>query len=490
MSMQLNRIPILDKVKASLCDAGVPSGIAFSGGIDSTVLLYILRKVFSIMPLRAIYVCHSLRPPEELSNELALVHRICKELRVDLTVVTIKKGAIEDYAKARKCGIEAAARHFRYIALKKVAKKYHISAIYMAHQADDQQETFLMNFLRGGSYTCLSGIPRRRALSKGSRIQIIRPLLDVSREEICQFAIANKIEWSEDSTNKDLAFLRNKIRQLLVPYLDAHFPSWKVSATHYQREISEIRNAARDRAHKVLNDPRKQRKDCTCLLLLDYRKEIPIVRYEILKLFLIRLTSKKPLRENAIRDLDTAIMHRTNTIEAGGYAFKIHGDLMMYEGPARFSSSPDQRVLSFLEDLNTEYYFYKTISNYGKYECGPYHLEVKSLSDSSNFTDAKMQFASHDNCHELTVEFPFIFRNMRSFEHLDSFIGTKNFAISMELKKLVPIIEDAQGIAAVLVSACSRGESARDTYRKASLCESAQIVYILVSMKGDFYFNA
>jgi tRNA(Ile)-lysidine synthetase-like protein len=488
--MQPNEIPILDKVKAWLYEAGTPSGIAFSGGIDSTVLLYILRNVFSITQLRAIYVCHSLRPSKELSNEIALVHRICKELRTDLTVVTIRKGTIEDYAKEEKCGVEAAARHFRYIALKRVAKKHHISVIYAAHHADDQRETFLMNLLRGGSLESLSGIPRRRVLDKSSRIQIIRPLLDVSREDIYKFAKAHKIEWSEDSTNNDLAFFRNKVRHLLVPYLNERFPYWKASTAHYQRQFSEIRNAAKNRAMKVLSELRKQSKDPTCISLIDYRKEAPIVRYEILRRFLIGLKSKKPLRGNAIRDLDTAIMHKTQAIEAGGYAFKIRGDFMILDHFARFSSSPNQRALSFLDNLDAEYYFYKTISNDGKYDCGPYNLEVKCFSGSNKSSDAETRFASCDNCYKLTIEFPFVVRNARSFEHLDAFMPTKDSANSLKIKKHFPIIEDKKGIAAVLFSACSRGSLAHDWYRKMSLCESAQIVYILVSTKGDLYFNA
>jgi tRNA(Ile)-lysidine synthase len=95
-------------------------------------------------------------------------------MRVRLTRVYIREGAIAEYAKQARCGIEAAARRFRYHALARTAQRWNISTIITAHHADDQIETFLMRLLRGGNLGALAGISPSRAIDKTSGVRVVR----------------------------------------------------------------------------------------------------------------------------------------------------------------------------------------------------------------------------------------------------------------------------------------------------------------------------
>jgi len=100
-----------------------PVGVALSGGLDSTVLLTVLVRLSYFEHITAFYVCHNLRPRDELKKENPSFHAICAAYHVPLTVITIRPGSIAAYAKEKKIGIEAAARHFRYHGLITAAAK-------------------------------------------------------------------------------------------------------------------------------------------------------------------------------------------------------------------------------------------------------------------------------------------------------------------------------------------------------------------------------
>jgi tRNA(Ile)-lysidine synthase len=201
--------------------SGKPITVALSGGIDSVSLLHHLR---SKGPLRAIHVHHGLSPNADAWA--AFCRRLCKRLGVPLTV---KKVKVEKHGR----GLEAAAREARYAAF----AASDAECIALAHNLDDQAETVLMNLLRGAGRRGARGMPPR---SRFKGTTLIRPFLDVSRDEIEAYARAHRLRWIEDESNADEALTRNFIRRRVAPLLDERFPAWKRSlaraARHFARE--------------------------------------------------------------------------------------------------------------------------------------------------------------------------------------------------------------------------------------------------------------
>ena len=222
-------------------------GVAVSGGADSVSLLISLCHIFNSKknPLNVITVNHFIRPDEETCGDVFFVKELCNSLKnegynLELKIIDLEKGEIENLAKKRKCGIEEAARFVRYSWFEKFICQKNLDCLCLAHNKNDQMETLLMRFLQGSSGEALSGI-------KQLREKYFRPLLVIEREEIEKYLNEQKIDWRTDKTNFDTNYLRNKIRHKLVPLLDEEFTGWKtalqngVEKSSFDSEIIEKR---------------------------------------------------------------------------------------------------------------------------------------------------------------------------------------------------------------------------------------------------------
>ena len=181
--------------------------LALSGGIDSMVLADLLLKA------KADFVvahCNFHLRGEESDGDEQFVREYAR--RTGLTLY-VKQFDTTGYAKEHGLSIEMAARELRYAWFEELRQQLGCDCIAVAHHADDQLETFFINLLRGAGIRGLKGMQTVNG-------HIIRPLLDVSREEIHQYALENGIQWREDHTNAETQFLRNKIRHELLPVID------------------------------------------------------------------------------------------------------------------------------------------------------------------------------------------------------------------------------------------------------------------------------
>ena len=120
---------------------------------------------------------------------------------------------IKEYAKKNKIGVEEAGRVVRYNFFKKIMKAEHATKIALAHNFDDNIETFLFRLMRGTSIMGLSSIPIKRE-------NFIRPIMGFRKSEIVQFLSENSIEYVNDETNDETIYTRNKIRLELIPYIE------------------------------------------------------------------------------------------------------------------------------------------------------------------------------------------------------------------------------------------------------------------------------
>ncbi len=191
--------------------------VALSGGPDSSALLTALRTV---CPLRLIaaHLDHGLRPPAETRRDRDTARDLAKDLGVPFESERVDVPAL---ARQRGTGsLEAAARSARYRFLGEVADRHDASAIALGHTATDQVETVLMRALRGTGLKGLGGMPRKRRLSrKRPGIFVVRPLLSVSREEVLDYLEDRGIPSVLDSSNADPKFLRNRLRNTILPLL-------------------------------------------------------------------------------------------------------------------------------------------------------------------------------------------------------------------------------------------------------------------------------
>jgi tRNA(Ile)-lysidine synthase len=194
--------------------------LAYSGGADSTALLYLLHELKQKYPLdvTAAYFNHRWRgnPPAELP----LVHQNCIKTQTPLVIVQ---------ADLTLPKTEAAARQARYRQLTKLAQNLHANALLTAHHADDQIETLLFRILRGTGLDGLAGIQKRLILRphEGAPVPILRPLLDLARKTVMEYLRSHHLSYFEDPTNTDVRIQRNRIRNEIFPQLERVFPQVK-----------------------------------------------------------------------------------------------------------------------------------------------------------------------------------------------------------------------------------------------------------------------
>ena len=211
----------LEGNSSSLSGTGILAAV--SGGADSVALLCLLHRLSPCFGynLSAITINHLLRTVEESSGDAQFVASLCLSLDppVPCRVVNLLPGEVEREAAKRGRGIEEAARAIRYRYFEETALKSGASIVMTGHTATDQLETILMRFFQGSGGTALGGIAWRRGL-------FARPLLEIPRSSITDWLLAEGISWREDASNSDTSFLRNRIRQQLVPVLESILPGW------------------------------------------------------------------------------------------------------------------------------------------------------------------------------------------------------------------------------------------------------------------------
>ena len=208
------RFPWIDSVRQAVAiyprDALFLVGV--SGGIDSCVLLHLLRML-SFTNLIVCHLNHNLRGIES-EQDSVFVAGICRRLDLPYYTETLKE--LPDGAST-----EAVARAARFDFFARAARNFGTSSLFLAHHADDQIETFLFNLFRGtGSFENAAIKTESVVMIGEQRLILLRPLLHVCKEQLRQFAATFDLESREDSTNSNRNITRNRIRHDLIPAIE------------------------------------------------------------------------------------------------------------------------------------------------------------------------------------------------------------------------------------------------------------------------------
>ena len=206
--------------------------VALSGGPDSVALLHLLLELQTAGALTVAGVAHynhRLRGADADADE-----RFCVELAASLALpVEVGSGDVRAAAHESGRSIEDAARAMRYRFLEEAADKFTADVIAVGHSLDDQAETFLLRLIRGAGPRGLASIYPRAG-------RVIRPLIDIARAELRQYAEECGLRWREDETNSDLSIPRNRVRHELIPYLERAFSPGIVEVLAREAEIARV----------------------------------------------------------------------------------------------------------------------------------------------------------------------------------------------------------------------------------------------------------
>ncbi|NOU23709.1 MAG: tRNA lysidine(34) synthetase TilS [Methyloglobulus sp.] len=187
--------------------------IAYSGGIDSHVLLHLCASIEHLKDkITAVYVNHGLQ--DEAEGWSKHCEQVCGNL--DVKFLGLKANAQAAPGESP----EEAARNARYAALKPLLAKDDV--LLVAQHAEDQLETVLLQLFRGSGLKGLSGMPEIMVFGQG---KLLRPLLDISKNAIFDYADVNQLEWIEDPSNQHTHFDRNFLRHDVIPLLKQRWPS-------------------------------------------------------------------------------------------------------------------------------------------------------------------------------------------------------------------------------------------------------------------------
>jgi tRNA(Ile)-lysidine synthase len=212
---------------------------ALSGGPDSVALVHLLLELQAageVTVAGAAHFNHQLRGVNADADE-----RFCRDLAASLCLpIEVGSADVRLVAQETRRSVEDAARTLRYRFLEEAADRLHADAIAVGHTLDDQAETFLLRLIRGAGPRGLASIYPRAG-------RVIRPLLEIRRADLHQYAHDRGWHWREDETNRDLSIPRNRVRHELIPYLAREFSPGIVEVLAREAEIARVDEDRLDR---------------------------------------------------------------------------------------------------------------------------------------------------------------------------------------------------------------------------------------------------
>ena len=238
-------------------DGSLPEGgavlLAVSGGIDSMVMADLFLNSPIKRPLALAHCNFHLRG-EESDADAAFVGEWAKSRGITFRMADFDT---LEYSSIHGISVEMAARELRYSWFARLCDEEGYAAVAVAHNANDNAETLILNLLRGTGLKGICGMKAVSPLPGASSAVIVRPLLDFTRDEIKEYALERGLSWREDSTNTDSAYKRNLIRNEVFPLFERINPSFLETLNSDARRFSQVQAIADD----FLSEARSSVKD-------------------------------------------------------------------------------------------------------------------------------------------------------------------------------------------------------------------------------------
>ena len=199
--------------KYNLIESGDRIVLGVSGGPDSICMLEILNQLKEKIGFEIFvaHINHGIR--ENATIDEQYVENYCKKLNIEYYILKVK---LKEFAKENKLGLEEAGRKIRYNFFDEVLEKTKSNKIAIAHNKNDRVETIILNILRGSGVLGLKGIEPKNG-------KYIRPIIEIDRAEIEEYCLNNQLNPRIDESNFENEFSRNKVRNIVLPYIKEEF---------------------------------------------------------------------------------------------------------------------------------------------------------------------------------------------------------------------------------------------------------------------------
>ncbi|QQC64300.1 tRNA lysidine(34) synthetase TilS [Paraburkholderia ginsengisoli] len=289
--------------------------VAFSGGVDSTVLLDAAARVAGASRCVALHVHHGLSPHADawLTHCEGFAH--ARGVEFDARRVEV--------ARVGGVSIEAAARDARYRALDAMCAARGIHTLWLAQHADDQAETVLLQLLRGAGLAGLAAMAPE-FLAAGACAARVRPLLHLLRAQLEQYANGRALRWVDDESNADTRYARNALRREVTPALAVHFPGFRdalartaAHAASAQRLLDALARIDMD----AVSEDEGRALSHDALLALDDERALNLMRYWMRTLGFVAASSAR--LSDALRQLREVREVREGEAASGGHRLRV-----------------------------------------------------------------------------------------------------------------------------------------------------------------------
>jgi tRNA(Ile)-lysidine synthase len=312
--------------------------LAISGGIDSVTLLFVLLEIQKNIgfELGLAHINHMLRGKESERDE-EFIKKLALRLHLPFY---IKRADVKNIALDKGLSIQHAGREARYGFFNEVITEYGYNKIAVAHNLDDQIETFLLRALKGTGLRGLSSIPIKRDA-------IIRPFLNTYRADIAKYAGLYRISFVEDSSNNKIVYERNFLRKEIFPVMERLNPLFKEKLFFLLKDLTYINHLFEDKAHAFLKRHQRNKEGDVSLDIDSLNRIDDETKFRVISDI---VTSLEPgfilLREHFHQINNILSADKPNlvaTLPRGVKIKKIYGHLLFTKKPL---SSPIQETFS------------------------------------------------------------------------------------------------------------------------------------------------
>jgi tRNA(Ile)-lysidine synthase len=427
--------------------------VALSGGADSVFLLSFLLKFRNRFKIQvaAFHLNHKLRGKSS-NADAKFCSDFCKHNKIELILV---EKDVKTSAKKMKVSVEEAGREIRYNELNKAVNKIGFSKIATAHNASDNVETILLNFIKGAGIKGLAGIPIKRD-------NIIRPIHCLTAEEIRKYLKANKIPFRVDESNLDSDYERNFLRNEIIPKLKQRLnPRFEEKVINTSKIISEINSFVEHQverlSHDIVNYEGKVLRIITKKILKLDRRFLKVFLksvignkfntelsseniYALMELVFSQTGNEVHLKEKlvAIKDRDVLVVRKisSNKSEKAFHKIKV-GEKLKVDGKIISISELSKKMFKFTQDKSVEFVSGDSLKN--SFEIRKWKAGDKFQPIGMKGTKKISDFLSDEKTSSIKKKDQLVLTNSGKIVWVIGFRIDERFKVTSETKKMLKL---------------------------------------------------